>query len=43
MNYYAVDLYLMDRVYVFVCLHVHVGVCVYAIHVFRLDCVWEVN
>ena len=34
MNYYAVDLYLMDSVYVCRCL------CVYVMHAFMLGCVW---
>ena len=44
MNYYAVDLYLMDSVCVSVsaCVCVGVCVCVYVMHVFMLGCVWEV-
>ena len=40
MNYYAVDLYLMDSVCVCVCMCV--CRCVYVMHVFILGCVWEV-
>ena len=39
MNYYAVDLYLMDSVYVYVC--IEVCRCVYVMYVFMLGCVWE--